>query len=139
MLQKIWLLLVVLTAVPLLLWAMQGAGVGVERVVRISGVLFIAVPCMWCGWLAASRHPVGMLQWDGVAWHVDGGVQNFACSGQVYVLLDLQRWMVVCCTDEQQARHRLLLQKNSAPALWMDLRRAVYSSAELPQSTTQPQ
>ena len=116
------LALAALSAALLLLWAVQGAG---EQPwpAAVGFALWLASGAgAWRSW---RRWPEGALEWDGRAWWLHGAASapmqlraapRICWDGQGFLLLQValpvRRW--------------LWLEAASAPALWGDLRRAVY-------------
>ncbi|MDP2768276.1 MAG: hypothetical protein Q8O81_00390 [Giesbergeria sp.] len=88
----------------------------------------------WLAWLLATgavwrfwvRMPVGILAWDGGAWELHGP-QGGSVRGTLTIHLDLQRRMAVCLVPLVGVTQWLWLERGSAAAHWLDLRRAVYS------------
>lgn len=126
-----WLCVALACAVLLVLWIWRGAGSDGAQAWRIAAAVCMAAVCLGLSGRAVCRQPQGLLSWSGREWLWEQA-QHLTALGRPQVLLDLQTLMVVCWEDEQQRRHRLVLEKNCSPALWMDLRRAVYSSVYLP-------
>jgi hypothetical protein len=70
----------------------------------------------------------GELYWDGDQWHAGPNL-----SGRVAVRLDLQRYLLLQLTGSAPAsKHWLWLERDADHALWLDVRRAVYSRASGP-------
>lgn len=137
-LRWIWAAVSLAIAVLVLLWAVHGAGVGIQQWLRIAVVAAISLLCGVYSWRSVCQQPQGMLHWDGRCWWLEAGERSMAFAGGAQVLLDLQSWLVVRWVDGQQRSYRMVVAKNSAPALWADLRRAVYSSAYPSPSSSVP-
>ena len=69
---------------------------------------------------------MGVLHWDGHAWH---GVPTTEGAAQLRVHLDLQRHLLVRLHGMPCGPQWLWLEAASNPARWSALRRAVYSRA----------
>lgn len=87
-------------------------------------------------WTAARRQPSGALVWDGGQWQWVRACGDEVLLSGMHVLADGQKLLVVQAQDMRGRRHWWLLQAHWAPARWGDLRRAVYSSALVPQDDT---
>lgn len=72
------------------------------------------------------RMPAGELRWDGRCWQGPG---SLSAPGSIRVRLDLQRHLLVSLHGPATADQWLWLSASSRPALWNDLRRAVYFRA----------
>ena len=80
---------------------------------------------LYAGWRDA---PIGQLVWDGQLWRWESrSYQGGAALQAPTVMLDLQRVMLLRLQNQARASWWLWAQRSSAPARWLDLRRAVYS------------
>ena len=125
----LWVVLI-LQAVLLALWAVEGAGHGRWQWLRMAGAVAIWSGCAVWGWQAWRAMPVGVLQWDGVRWHLEAGPTGdpaHPLKGALWVRLDLQSHLWVCLDEPGGRRTWLWLERQGAPERWGDLRRAVYS------------
>lgn len=131
-----WAWWCVLGASGLLLgmWGCYGAGVGEQLWRLLSVAAAFLLVCSWSGRLVAMQQPQGWLHWNGRCWAWEQPQQMVVFEGAAHVLLDVQWLLIVCWSDAQQRKHRFVLEKKWEPFMWMDLRRAVYSSASLSQS-----
>lgn len=131
-LRILWAAVVICSALVLLFWSWQGAGFGHELWLRVgvSGLLWLL--CAWLGWQVQQRFPQGALHWTGDCWQWEVNGQVRPLPGVPVVILDLQRLLVLSFVDEHKRTQHFVLQRNWAPHAWMDLRRAVYSSANPP-------
>lgn len=131
-LRILWAAVVICSALVLLFWSWQGAGFGHELWLRVgvSGLLWLL--CAWLGWQVQQRFPKGALHWTGDCWQWEVNGQVRPLPGVPVVILDLQRLLVLSFVDEHKRTQHFVLQRNWAPHAWMDLRRAVYSSANPP-------
>lgn len=117
------LLLGLLGAAVLLLWAFTGAGPrpwpAAAGLLLWAGVAACALRC-WRRW------PEGWLEWDGGQWwlRVHGAPQALAAAPRMQ--WDGQGFVLLSVALAVGGRRWLWLRRSSAPALWGDLRRAVY-------------
>ena len=98
----------------------------------------LAAISAWAGasllaWRFWQRSPTGFLVWDGQGWTLDSP-QIGAIEGVLTIHLDLQRSLWVCLAPSD-AQHGaplwLWLEQSQCAALWMDLRRGLYSRPRL--------
>jgi hypothetical protein len=84
-------------------------------------------------WRAARPQPA-QLRWDGASWSAD------AAPGEVDVMLDLQRWLLLRFRPAQGRARWLPVPAAEAGAAWLALRAALYSRAEfaLPPAPERP-
>ena len=61
-----------------------------------AAALALAAPVAWWRWV--DRRPRSMLVWDGTAWSLDGK------PGDVELMADLGRWMLLRFSDHEGAR-----------------------------------
>ena len=108
-------------------WISLGAGFGQDRWIRALIALVAFGTCTYCGLQAFQRLPQGSLYWSGKAWAWEYGLQSLALPQNPVVLADLQWLLVLAWHCEDGETRRFVLLKRSAPNLWPDLRRAVYS------------
>ena len=96
-------------------------------------MLLVAVAVVATGSLAARgwyTAPVGKLTWDGDSWRWQSA--SYASGGsplKLTVALDLQRALWLQLENSAGANLWIWAEKSAAPHRWMDLRRAVVSSA----------
>ncbi len=113
---------------PVLVWGLAGG----------AGLLALWASMARRAWL---RAPQGLLQWDSLApasgttphaggwrWLPMGGGEEALPPG-VEVVADFQRWMLLRWQQPRQAAHWAWVERQRAPALWRDLRRALMASA----------
>jgi len=129
LLRILWAAVVTCSALVLLFWSWQGAGFGHELWLRVGVSALLWLLCAWLGWQVQQRFPQGALHWTGGCWQWEVNGQVRPLPGVPVVILDLQRLLVVGFVDEHKRTQHFVLQRNWAPHAWMDLRRAVYSSA----------
>lgn len=127
------------SAAVLLAWGALGAGEGVERGLRVGLALAVWLVCTGGAGCAWQQQPLGVLYWSGLVWVWEYHGQTRALQGPPVVVLDMQAVLVLTFRDVQQRPWRVVLQRDWAPPAWMDLRRAVYSSAHLPPDASSPQ
>ena len=125
----IWGLLILLGAggAVLVFWLGQGAGDSLIRRSVAVLVWFVAASAVWHFWRNRVR---GLLQWDGVHWHLETdqrGRSAHSLQGTLWVRLDLQHHLWVCLDGQDGRNAWLWLERQGAPERWGDLRRAVYS------------
>lgn len=106
----------------LVAWAMQSAAP-----VALAGGVF----CVWFITSALALHvwwrgPTGALAWDGQQWTLECSPST-AAMGQVHVVLDLQRFLLLQWNPLQGRAAWMTLERSQHPAAWNDVRRAVYS------------
>ena len=135
-LRILWAAVVVGSGLLLLLWSWQGAGVGHELWLRVGAAALLWLLCAVLGWQAQHRLPQGALHWSGCGWLWEINGQARPLQGVPVVILDLQRLLIVGFVDGHKRTQHFVLQRNWAPHAWMDLRRAVYSSAHPPQNSS---
>lgn len=129
LLHKLWLLVVVASALLVLLWLWQGAGHGTERWMRGSLGVALWLLCTFCGWRGLVAVPQGALHWTGRCWQWEADGQTHLLSGSPQVILDLQNVLVLRFQHVGKGALRCVLQRDCEPLTWTELRRAVYSSA----------
>lgn len=117
--------LAALGAAGLLLWALQGAGPGPWPALLGLALWLATGAGAWWRW----RHwPGGWLEWDGAEWWLHagsaGGPALLRAAPQV--CWDGQGLLLLRVPLAGARRRWLWLDGASAPALWGDLRRAVY-------------
>ena len=108
-------------------WLLQGAGDSVARLSVALGVWLCAAGAVVHFW---RQRLDGVLQWDGVRWHLEAGPPGdpaHPLKGALWVRLDLQSHLWVCLDEPGGRRTWLWLERQGAPERWGDLRRAVYS------------
>lgn len=127
----LWAVLI-LEAVLLALWAVEGAGHGRWQLLRMAGAVAIWGGCAVWGWQAWRAMPVGVLQWDGRVWTWQGPGASSVLAGSVQVVLDGQSLLLLRWPGSAQRGQRFWLQRDWAPHAWDDVRRAVYSPARPP-------
>jgi hypothetical protein len=105
------------------LWSVQARASSVGIALASTAVLFGGAVALR-GWL---HSPVGALSWDGRDWTWTAG--STTETGTPEVALDVQRLLLL---RWQGGGHPawLWLERSVHPALWDDLRRAVYSRAK---------
>lgn len=112
-----------LGAAVLLLWALTGAGPWPA----VTGLLLWALAAAWAlrCW---RRWPRGQLEWDGAQWWLwaQHATRAQLVAGVPQLHWDGQGFMLLGVALAAGGRRWLWLQRSSAPALWGDLRRAVY-------------
>lgn len=116
-------------AVALAAWVLWGTGN------QSAGVAFSAVLWLLCSLLAAwfwRNAPCGTLVWSGTDWVLESpqGQALSTPSSRLQVHLDLQQrlWLRLQPESSQAGSALWLwLERRSQPALWDDVRRAVYS------------
>lgn len=116
-------------AAALAAWVLWGAGN------QSAGVAFSAVLWLLCSLLAAwfwRNVPCGTLVWSGTDWVLESpqGQALSTPSSRLQVHLDLQQrlWLRLQPESSQAGSALWLwLERRSQPALWDDVRRAVYS------------
>lgn len=74
------------------------------------------------GW---RRTPVGMLRWDGQAWHWTSG--DTSAGGIVTVQIDLQSCLLLRMRTQAGVRLWLWPERRADVIRWDDLRRAIFS------------
>lgn len=114
-----------LAAAALALWALQGAGAGPWAPVLGFALWLVAGALAWRSW---RRWPEGTLEWDGSAWWLQGGqgARPVPLRAAPEVCWDGQGFLLLRVALPGRQRRWLWLDQASAPALWGDLRRAVY-------------
>ncbi len=124
-------LLAALAAAVFAAWA--GLHLGVPPWQAAAGAGVTALLCGALAWRAARPQTV-LLRWDGAAWSAD------AVSGEVDVMLDLQRWLLLRFRPTQGGPRWLPVPGAEAGAAWHALRAALYSRAEfsLPTAPERP-
>jgi hypothetical protein len=100
-------------------------------------VAAVLAGCGLWAWRALRREQGGALSWDGSAWHwqeaAAGAVPGASAVGSIEVVpevcADLQRLLLVRLAPVAAAgpARWLWLVPSAAPALWGDVRRALYS------------
>lgn len=118
-----------LTALVLCCWVYAGAGWGWAQYGRAVLAIAVALICWGVAWRVHRRRPQGVLHFNGVHWSWEAGLNLVAYQGRAQVLLELQTLLVVRLERAQQGHHYWVLERESSPSQWLDLRRAVYSSA----------
>ncbi len=110
-------------ACGLLLWAFSGAGLRSAAL----GLLLWGLVAAWAlrSW---RRWPGGRLEWDGSQWWLkaDSALRPQPLADAPRVHWDGQGFMLLGVSLAAGGQRWLWLQRSSAPALWGDLRRAVY-------------
>jgi toxin CptA len=109
-------------AAGLLAWALQVAPTPLQVLVATAAMLVPGAVAM-LGWLHSAK---GVIAWNGEGWTWSG-----AEPGTPEAVLDLQRVMLLRWSAAPRTRW-FWLERSSHPALWDDLRRAVYSRAPNP-------
>jgi len=99
-------------------------GIGWRTAVLWAGVLL----CGGLAWWAHRQQPVGELRFDGQVWRLTGRAGDIHGVRPVPAL-DLQSLLLVRLVEPGRHSRWLWLERRSAPARWLDLRRAVYSRA----------
>jgi hypothetical protein len=124
-------------AAMLAIWFLAAAGVALWsvqvqwtllRMALAFAVLAATAAIALRSWL---RTPAGTLSWDGLGWTWTGAKAE-GDAGTPEVALDAQRLLLLrWWGSARHARHAqwLWLERSARPALWDDLRRAVYSRA----------
>ena len=120
---------VIAGAAALIAWALLGAG-SQSAAVAVSALLWLL-----CSWLAAwfwRNTPCGTLVWSGSDWTLESpqGLPLCAPCPRLHIHLDLQRrlWLRLPPESSQAGTTLWLwLEWRSQPALWDEVRRAVYS------------
>jgi hypothetical protein len=85
----------------------------------------IAGALAWTGW---RRSPVGQLHWDGQVWAwQSSGYQGKTSLAPPQVSIDLQSCLLLKLLNPAGAAWWLWAERSSAPARWLDLRRAVHA------------
>lgn len=126
--------MVAVSGCALLAWGYWGAGHGSALWLRLGLALGLWLVCAGCSGYALHRQPQGAVQWSGRAWTWMGlEGQTRPLQGVPLVVLDMQWLLVLTFVDAEQRTQRFVLQRDWAPQIWADLRRAVYSSAHSPQ------
>lgn len=128
-LQVLWGLAVTCAAAVLVAWWFEGAGRGQDLWLRVGFSTVAWLLCAVAGWRALVQMPQGVLQWDGKRWIWIQPAQVEVLQGTPVVVADLQSLLVLHFACGPKGVRRFLLQRNWAPHLWLDLRRAVYSLA----------
>lgn len=103
-------------------WALQRQAPGL-------GSMIPALACLaLVAWAALDwfRTTTGMLSWEGGHWRWSG---HRTGAGQIRVCLDLQGLLLLQWRADDGSSAWLWLERRQRPALWSDLRRAVYSRA----------
>ena len=106
-------------------WRLQVAATPAQVLVAAAAILipgFFAVH----GWL---RSPQGTLSWNGEGW--EWATAAMGESGSPHAVFDTQRILLLRWHSPGVTRW-LWLERGDHPALWDDLRRAVYSRAPKP-------
>ncbi|MCD2513509.1 hypothetical protein [Comamonas endophytica] len=122
-----------LAAAALALWALQGAGAR-PWAPALGLALWLAVGAFaWRGW---RQWPEGALEWDGSAWWLHAGqdARPVPLRAVPEVCWDGQGFLLLRVALPARRPRWLWLEAASAPALWGDLRRAVYWRARPAQS-----
>lgn len=127
-LQRLWRLFMGFNAVVLMLWWWQGAGFGTALWLRVALSVAMWLLCGLWSWRALRSMPLGSLRWNGQCWAWENGMQQCVLHGGPVIVLDMQWLLVITLEDQQLRRQRFVLQRDSAPHQWQDMRRAVYSS-----------
>jgi toxin CptA len=107
-------------------WSVQSSTFGWRQGLAFGAVL-VGAALATLAWL---RSPTGTLHWDGNGWNWQEGRQTG--PGDPEPALDLQSRMLVKWRPAAGRARWLWLEKQSAPAHWDALRRAVYSRARAP-------
>jgi toxin CptA len=107
-------------------WTVQSSSFGW----RAALAWVLALACAGFALRAWWRSPVGVLHWDGNAWHWqdDAGL----APGRLECALDLQARMLLRWQGETGAVRWPWVERKAAPSHWDALRRAVYSRASTP-------
>lgn len=139
-LHRLWCCGVLLSAGVLLAWVCMGAGYGQALWIRVGLASILWSLCASSAWYGLQRQPLGSLRWSSQAWtweESNGLAQTL--QGAPVVALDLQWLLVLSWKDGQGRRLRCVLQRDWAPQLWGDVRRAVYSSVHPTQDASHQQ
>ena len=126
--------MLVVSGCALLAWGCWGAGHGAALWLRLGLAACLWLVCACCSRYVLRHQPEGTLHWSGTAWAWIGAeTQVLPLQGEPLVVLDMQWLLVLTFVDAEQRAQRFVLQRDWAPQIWADLRRAVYSSAHSPQ------
>ncbi|MOA12329.1 hypothetical protein D3C78_1323110 [compost metagenome] len=112
-------------ACGVLLWALMGAG---PRPWPAAVGLLLWMLVAACGLRCWQRWPEGQLEWDGAQWWLrpQHARRALPLAGAPQLRWDGQGFVLLGAALAQGGQRWLWLQRSSAPALWGDLRRAVY-------------
>ncbi len=127
----IWKWVSVLSAALLLMWLWLGAGQGLLLAALAAVVCWVLE--VWAVHCSLLRLPQGHLHWDGKCWSLVQGGGSSAVLVSLRVIAEMQQLLVLRLECQQGRSCHVLLEKKWAPERWLDLRRAVYSSAYLSQ------
>ena len=131
LLWRIWKWAAVLTAAVLLMWLWVGAGEDWGLPASVSAVSWALA--VWAVRHSLLRWPQGHLHWDGKSWMLVRDESSSSVLASLQVIADMQQLLVLRLEPQQGRACHVLLEKKWAPERWLDLRRAVYSSAYLSQ------
>ena len=104
-------------------WLQQPAAFGVPA----GGILLSCLACLGVTVWASRRDHAGVLKWSAGKWAWDSGGR--AHSGELTVLADLQRVVVVVVRCDDGREFWFCLHRRADPALWPALRRALASAS----------
>lgn len=113
----------------LIAWTLQGSGwsshpQALWRMALVWGVAVLTLALEQWLWRHQCR---GSLRWDGRQWWWGAAHGAVVRWRDIRVLVDLQWMLVLQGTDDAGRSTTLWLHQQTAPHLWGDLRRAVYS------------
>ena len=131
LLWRIWKWAAVLSAAVLLMWLWRGAGESWGLPASVGAASWTLA--VWAVRHSLLRWPQGYLHWDGKFWMLVRDEASSSVLASLQVIADMQQLLVLRLEPQQGRACHVLLEKKWAPERWLDLRRAVYSSAYLSQ------
>lgn len=128
--QGVWAIAMLGSAIVLVLWWWQGAGLGWSLGVRVGLSAALWLLCGAWAWQALNQCASGGLRWDGKCWYWVRRGQPLALPASPVVVCDVQWLLIIAFAGEKgKPVQRFVLQRDWAPHDWLDVRRAVYSLA----------
>ena len=106
------------------LWLCEADQIGWRHRVGVAASLVAAVMALRAWWVS----PAGTLHWDGKSWSWES--ERDRSRGAVSSHLDLQDTLLLVFSPLSGKRCWLWLDRGTAPARWMALRRAVYAPGQ---------
>ena len=110
-------------------WSWQVDVLGWRQGVAAMAVVGAGLLAVYGWW----KTPATALRWDGQQWFWTGS--DVDCTVRVSVHIDLQHHLLLCLRPDAGRSLWCWAERASQPALWRNLRRAVYSPAR-PQDET---